>query len=114
MQSAPRLPAEQSRLDSRNQSDMHILEHSATTLASLIRRKELSPVEVVRSALERIESRRDLNAYITVTAEQAMSTAKEAERDVMSGKRLPPLHGIPYSVKDLINTAGVRTTMGSF
>src|SRR4051812_25424491 len=86
---------------------------TARELASRIRRKEISPVDAVRAALARIEARRDLNAFITVTAEQALDAARRAEQQVMAGAALPPLHGVPYSVKDLTLTAGVRTTMGS-
>ncbi|MEJ8825889.1 amidase [Variovorax humicola] len=89
------------------------MNRSARDLASLIRRKELSPVEVVRAALDRIDARSELNAFITITADQAMDAARKAESEVMAGGILPPLHGIPYSVKDLTLTAGVRTTMGS-
>ena len=92
---------------------MDLMSRSARELASLIRRKEVSPVEVVRAALDRIDARSDLNAFITVTGEQAMAAARKAEAEVMAGGVLPPLHGIPYSVKDLTATAGVRTTMGS-
>jgi aspartyl-tRNA(Asn)/glutamyl-tRNA(Gln) amidotransferase subunit A len=86
---------------------------SARELAARIRRKEISPVDAVRAALARIEARRDLNAFITVTADQALDAARRAEQQVMAGAPLPPLHGVPYSVKDLTLTAGVRTTMGS-
>ncbi len=85
----------------------------ATELAQAIRHKTISPVEAVQAALDRIDTRADLNAFITVTAELALDAARQAERVVMQGGPLPPLHGVPYSVKDLINTAGVRTTMGS-
>ena len=92
---------------------MDVMDRSARELASLIRRKEISPVEAVQAALDRIDERRELNAFITVTADQAMDAARQAEAKVMAGDELPPLHGVPYSVKDLTATAGVRTTMGS-
>lgn len=92
---------------------MDLMNHSACELAALIRRKEVSPVEAVQSALDRIAARPELNAFITVTAEQALDAARIAEAQVMAGGALPPLHGLPYSVKDLTATAGVRTTMGS-
>ena len=85
----------------------------ARQLASLIRTRQVSPVQAVQAALDRIEARRDLNAFITVAGEQAMDAARKAEAQLMSGADLPPLHGVPYSVKDLTATAGVRTTMGS-
>ena len=92
---------------------MDLMDHSARDLAALIRNKDVSPVDVVRAALARIEARRELNAFITVTGEQAFDAARDAEAAVMAGKPLGPLHGVPYSVKDLTFTAGVRTTMGS-
>ena len=85
----------------------------ARELATRIRRKEVSPVDAVRAALARIEARRALNAFITVTADKALEAARRAEQQVMAGGPLPPLHGVPYSVKDLTLTACVRTTMGS-
>jgi len=87
---------------------------SAATLAALIRKREVSPVDLVRSTLARIErAQPSLNAFITVCAEQALSAARDAENTLMRGERTSPLHGIPFSVKDLINTKGVRTTFGS-
>lgn len=85
----------------------------ARELAALIREKKVSPVEVVEAALRRIEANKHFNAFITVTADAAMEAAKVAEQQVMAGAPLGPLHGVPYSVKDLTLTAGVRTTMGS-
>src|SRR5690242_13726384 len=92
---------------------MDLMDHNARDLAVLIRNKKASPVEAVRSALDRIEGRRELKALITVTGEQALEAARQAEAAVMKGEMLGPLHGVPYSVKDLTLTAGVRTTMGS-
>src|SRR5271170_1559724 len=86
----------------------------ASDLAALIARREISPVEVMRATLERIERAQPvLNAFITVAGDQAMTAAKEAERALMSGGALGPLHGVPFSVKDLVPTAGLRTTFGS-
>lgn len=86
----------------------------ARELARMIRRREVSPVEVVGALLERIE-RVDprLGAYVTVTADQARAAAREAEAAVLRGEALGPLHGVPYSLKDLTPTRGIRTTMGS-
>ena len=92
---------------------MDLMDHGAVALAALVRRKEASPVEIVQAALARIEARRELNAFITVTADEALAAARRTEAAVMAGEPLGPLHGIPYSVKDLTLTAGVRTTMGS-
>ena len=87
---------------------------SAAELASLIRNREVSPVEVMRATLARIEAGQPiLNAFITVAAEQAMEAAGAAEAAVMCGAPLGPLHGVPLAVKDLVPTAGIRTTWGS-
>ena len=87
---------------------------SAVELAKAIKEKKLSPVEVVNSILERIENiNPKINAYVTLTAETAIVEAKQAEDAVMKGDELGPLHGVPVSIKDLIFTKGVRTTMGS-
>jgi len=83
-------------------------------LAALIRAKRLSPVELVRAYLERIERLNPrLNAYITVMGESALAGARQAEREIVRGKWRGPLHGIPIAVKDNIWTRGVRTTAGS-
>src|SRR5580658_3473936 len=87
---------------------------SAVQLAKLIAQKGVSPVELVEAALARIEqSQPSLNAFITVCAEEARAAAWEAEAAVMLDDPLGPLHGVPFAVKDLVNTAGVRTTFGS-
>jgi aspartyl-tRNA(Asn)/glutamyl-tRNA(Gln) amidotransferase subunit A len=87
---------------------------SAADLAGLIRSRAVSPVEVVRAALDRIErSQAVLNAFITIAADAAMGAAREAEAAVMQGAELGPLHGVPVAVKDLIPTANIRTTWGS-
>jgi len=86
----------------------------ATELAALIRSKKLSPVELTRSVLERIERLNPtLNAFCTVTADAALAAARAAEQAVMRGERLGPLHGLPFSVKDLALTKGVPTKFGS-
>ncbi|MEX0761395.1 MAG: amidase [Dehalococcoidia bacterium] len=82
--------------------------------AKMIASRQISPVEVVEAYLERIE-RIDpvIHAYITVCAEQAMEAARAAEAAVMRGDHLPPLHGVPISLKDIEATLGIRTTLGS-
>ncbi len=87
---------------------------SARQIAALVRERSVSPVEITRVYLERIE-RLDprLRAYITVMAESALHTARGAETAVMRRQPLGPLHGVPYAVKDQFDTAGVRTTSGS-
>ena len=87
---------------------------SASDLAALIARRAVSPVEIVEDVLRRIEaSQPTLNAFITVCAEAARAAARAAEAAVMRGEALGPLCGVPFAVKDLVNTAGVRTTFGS-
>ncbi|HXC26786.1 MAG TPA: amidase [Stellaceae bacterium] len=87
---------------------------SAVELADLVARRVVSPVELVEDALGRIEkSQPKLNAFITICAEEARAAAWEAEAAVMLGEPLGPLHGVPFAVKDLVNTAGVKTTFGS-
>lgn len=90
-----------------------IADLSAVDLASAIRAKTISPVEAVEAALARVEQKAELNAFMAVCAERALSEAKLAEATVMQGGPLGALHGIPFSVKDLTNTEGVATTQGS-
>jgi aspartyl-tRNA(Asn)/glutamyl-tRNA(Gln) amidotransferase subunit A len=86
----------------------------ATELARAVREKQLSPVEITQAVLERIEALNPrLNAFCTLTAEEALAAARAAEQAVLDGKPLGPLHGVPYSVKDLVITKGVRTMRGS-
>jgi aspartyl-tRNA(Asn)/glutamyl-tRNA(Gln) amidotransferase subunit A len=86
----------------------------ATELAAMIRSKQLSPVEVAQSHLDRIEVvNPKLNAIVTLVAEQALEAAKAAEGAVMAGAELGPLHGVPFTAKDALDTAGVPTQRGS-
>ena len=87
----------------------------ATELVRLIRSKTLSPVEITRAVLERIERLNPaLNAFCTVTADLALESAKAAEQAVTRGGQLPPLLGVPVSIKDLSLTKGIRSMGGSF
>ena len=82
--------------------------------SDLIRRKVISPVELTRACLQRIERLNPiLNAFITVTDQQALAQAREAEAEVRRGRWRGPLHGIPIGLKDNIDTAGVKTTLAS-
>ena len=87
---------------------------SALEQARLIRAKDISVVELVTMYLERI-ARYDplLNSYVTVAADQALDQAREAQHAIMQGREIPPFHGVPISIKDLSETAGIRTTMSS-
>jgi aspartyl-tRNA(Asn)/glutamyl-tRNA(Gln) amidotransferase subunit A len=93
--------------------EMPILE-TILQLAPRLRRKEISPIELTRASLERIDKLNPaLNAFITVTAESALAEARAAEAEILRGEWRGPLHGIPIALKDLIDTAGVRTTAAS-
>ena len=93
---------------------MELTSLTISEASELISRKEISPVALAKAHLERIE-RLDpaLNSFITVTAESALQTAQKAEEAIGRGEYLGPLHGIPLALKDLYETAGVRTTAGS-
>ena len=82
--------------------------------SELLRRKAISPVELTQACLKRIERYNpSVNAFITVTSESAIATAREIEAEQRRGKWRGPLHGIPIALKDNIDTAGVRTTGAS-
>ena len=87
---------------------------STAELADLIRQKEVSPVEVTESYLERIADLNfKFNSYLTVCHTEALQAAKEAEQSISRGNYLGPMHGIPVAVKDQLWTKGIRTTVGS-
>ncbi len=87
---------------------------STAELADLIRQKEVSPVEVTESYLERIADLNfKFNSYLTVCHTEALQAAKEAEQSILRGNYLGPMHGIPVAVKDQLWTKGIRTTVGS-
>ena len=90
-----------------------IIHFDATQLAELIRTREVSPVEVVQAHLDRIEATNPkINAIVTL-ADDALETAKMAEAALSAGVELGPLHSVPFTVKDSIDTAGVLTQRGS-
>jgi aspartyl-tRNA(Asn)/glutamyl-tRNA(Gln) amidotransferase subunit A len=88
------------------------LPRSLVTLSRELKERRLSPVEVVKTLLARIETD-ETNAFITVTAERALEEASLAEREITAGCHNSPLHGVPMALKDLIYTRDVRTTMAS-
>ncbi len=91
-----------------------MLWRSALELAALIRTKQVSPVEVTERVLARIGLLNPrLNAFCLVAADAARDAAREAEIAVMKGEPLGLLHGVPVSVKDVLDTRGIRTTGGS-
>jgi amidase len=83
-------------------------------MVSAVKKKKLSPVEIIDAVLARIEKiNPKVNAYCTVVPEMAREAAKKAESSVMRKGKLGPLQGVPVSIKDLTPTAGIRTTWGS-
>ena len=93
----------------------HVLHYlTATELAARYRSGEVSPVAVTEACLERIHRYQPkTKAFITVTADRARADARAAELALQSGNDLGPLHGVPIALKDLCDTAGIRTTSGS-
>ena len=82
--------------------------------AELLKRKDISPVELTRAHLERIQQLdQHLNAFITITPEVALQQARQAEDEIRQGSYKGALHGIPLGLKDLFETQGIRTTAGS-
>lgn len=91
-----------------------ICDLDAVTLRRLIRNQEISIPELLESCIARIEAINPyVNAVVSTCFEQARKEAREAQSKVMNGQALPPLHGLPVLIKDLSDTAGVRTTYGS-
>ncbi len=90
---------------------MTINEISIAEASDLLRRKQISPVELTTSCLARIEQLNPtINAFITIMHDSALAQAREAEDEIPAGNWRGPLHGIPIGLKDLIDTAGVKTT----
>ena len=87
---------------------------SASQLSQLIQNRTVSPVEVLEAYLDRIDSLNDkLHAYLTVCREEALEAAGDAEQALARGENRGPLHGVPFAVKDQLDTAGIRTTSGT-
>src|SRR2546427_7722366 len=86
----------------------------AADLAAAIARRKVSPVEAVQAVLDAIDTTKTLNAWVTVDGDAALKSARAAERAATKrGARLGPLHGVPFGVKDLVITKGMRTTFGT-
>ena len=87
---------------------------SATELSALISARQVSSVEATQAYLDRIDQvDGKLNSYITVTREEALSQARQADSEIAGGSNRGPMHGVPVAVKDQFNTAGILTTGGS-
>jgi aspartyl-tRNA(Asn)/glutamyl-tRNA(Gln) amidotransferase subunit A len=93
-------------------TELHRL--TVAEMARLIERRQLSPVELAEAQLARIDRfDRQLNAFLLLTPEKAQEQARIAEREIMAGDYRGPLHGIPFGLKDIYCTAGIRTTSHS-
>jgi aspartyl-tRNA(Asn)/glutamyl-tRNA(Gln) amidotransferase subunit A len=91
-----------------------ILFSSVRELGDLLRRRQISPVELTKSYLQRLEQiGPKLGAVVTITSDLALEQARAAEREIVRGRYRGPLHGIPYGAKDLLATRGIPTTWGA-
>src|SRR4029450_416687 len=91
-----------------------LLFRSLSGIAEQIRRQEVSPVEVTRAVLDRLEHLNPhLNAVLTTLGEQALEAAKRAEQDLVAGQPRGPIHGVPLALKDIFALRGVQVTAGS-
>lgn len=103
-----------SELTNNTKTEAGLPDYSVSRLAGLIAGKHISPVELATLVLRRAEALQPtLNAFITLCHDTAIEEARMAEKAIMRGEKLGPLHGIPFSIKDNIPTAGIRTTFGS-
>ncbi len=108
----PRKPEEGSYMVGADEKEFCYL--PALVLADMIRKKKVSPVEVMKKYIDRINKvNPSINAFITLVPEMAMESAKKAESAVMKKEKLGPLHGIPVGIKDVTVTKGIRTTFAS-
>ncbi len=91
-----------------------ICELSISELSRLIQKKEASPLEIVEAYISRVNSLEpQLNSFITLVSDQAIESAKQAEKEIQAGRYLGPLHGIPFGLKDLYYVKGIRNTSGT-
>lgn len=94
--------------------DIDLVSATIVEMSDSLRKREVSPVELVAATLERIDALQpQLLCFTTVTPEYAMQRARDAEREIARGQYRGPLHGIPYTLKDVIATKGIRTTFGN-
>lgn len=90
-------------------TELHLL--SVVEAGRLIERRQISPVELTQAFLDRAEALDpQLNAFLLLTAEHALAQARAAEAEITAGRRRGALHGIPFALKDIFSTAGIRTT----
>src|SRR5215471_3572903 len=95
-------------------TDAELKKLTLARAAAMIRRKEISPVELTETVLHRAQALNDaMRPFITLTADTAIQRARAAEREILDGREVGPLHGVPISLKDLYDTKNIRTTAGS-
>ena len=95
-----------------NTQDLNAL--TLTEASNLLKAQKISPVELTQACLDRIDAiDGKLNSFLTLCRNEALAAAHYAEREISAGRHLGDFHGIPYAVKDIYNTAGIRTTHGS-
>jgi aspartyl-tRNA(Asn)/glutamyl-tRNA(Gln) amidotransferase subunit A len=95
-------------------ADESLTQLDLSEVSQLVRSKKVSPVQLTKECLNRIQQLNEkLNAFITVTAESALAEARAAESEIQRGQWRGPLHGVPIALKDIVDTAGVRTTAAS-
>src|SRR4030042_364406 len=93
---------------------MELTSLNISEAATLLKQKEISPLELTQAHLERIHRMdRQMNSFLTLTPELALQQARQAESEIQHGQYKGPLHGIPLAFKELYETAGIRTTAGS-
>ena len=94
--------------------DLNLSQLDLNAVSQLLRSKKVSPVELTKECLTRIDQfNRKLNAFITITPESALAEARAAEAEIQRGLWRGPLHGVPIALKDIVDTAGLRTTAAS-
>src|SRR5664279_2698672 len=95
-------------------ADVSLTNLSLSEAADLVAARKVSPVDLTDACIERAEALEPrLHAYITQTFDAARGEAKAAEADIAGGRYRGPLHGVPFAIKDLYETAGLKSTAGS-
>ena len=96
-----------------SQREIDLVSATIIEMSQALRKREISPVELVTATLERIEVLQPrLRCFTTLTPEHALQRARAAENEISHGRYRGPLHGIPYTLKDVVATKGIRTTFG--